>query len=68
MWLQLLINIGIYAFKEYAKNSDSKHDDKILEVVQIGAKYLQPKANNTMTEFDSNVLSCVKMKQTQRAR
>ncbi len=68
MWIQLFIQLGLFAMKEYAKNTDSKQDDKILEVVQLGAKYLQPKANNTMTEFDSNVLSRVKMKQTQRAR
>ena len=68
MWLNLLINIGLYAFKEYAKNSDSKQDDKILEAVQIGAKYLAPKPNNTLNKMDSDMLELVEMRKTQRAR
>ena len=68
MWLNLLINIGLYAFKEYAKNTDSKQDDKILEAVKIGACYLAPKPNNDMTTTLFNLVDDVKMRKTQRAR
>ena len=68
MWLNLLINIGLYAFKEYAKNTDSKQDDKILESVQVGAKYLAPKPNNTLNKMDSDMLELVEMRKTQRAK
>jgi hypothetical protein len=68
MLLQLLIQLGLYAFKEYAKNSDSKQDDKILEAVQIGAKYLAPKSNNNLTVYTFNDLQKVEMRQTQRAK
>lgn len=68
MWLQLLINIGLYAFKEYAKNTDSKQDDKILEAVQVGAKYLAPKDNNEITPPLATFLNLQKINKTQRAK
>ena len=68
MWIQLFIQLGLFAMKEYSKNTDSKQDDKILEIVQLGASYLAPKANNDMTKTISNVLNSLDMKQTQRSK
>ena len=68
MWLQLLIQLGLYAIKEYVKNTDSKQDDKILKALQVGAKYLAPKPNNTLNKMDSDMLELVEMQETQRAK
>jgi hypothetical protein len=64
----LLLELGIFAIKTYVKNSDDKKDDKILEAVQIGASYLAPKANNTISEKISDELQSSVMAETQRAK
>ena len=43
--------------KEYIKSSDTTKDDKVLEVVQMGAKYLATSENNTVTQLNSDVLA-----------
>jgi hypothetical protein len=68
MWLNLLINIGLYAFKEYSKTTDTTQDDKILEAVKVGACYLAPKSNNTLTPEIRTDIQQTFMKQTQRSR
>ena len=47
---QLVLPLAVNAVKSYVKNSDSDKDDKVLEVVQIGASYLAPKTNNTVSK------------------
>jgi len=49
MWQVMLLNLGINLVKSYIESSDSKQDDKVLEVIKDGAKYLSSKDNNDMT-------------------
>ncbi len=66
IWLlQLLIPVAVDTIKSYVSNSDSKKDDKVLEVVQLGAKYLAPKANNTVSQNLVKKLNTDSMRKTQ---
>lgn len=49
MWQIMLLNLGINLVSEYIESSDSKQDDKILDIVKDGAKYLSAKDNNDVT-------------------
>lgn len=59
--LQLVIPFLLDMLKEYIKSSDTTQDDKVLAIVQEGAKYLAPSENNTLKQIDSNVISNAKM-------
>jgi hypothetical protein len=49
MWQMMLLNLGINLITKYIESSDSKQDDKILDVVKQGAEYLSAKDNNDVT-------------------
>jgi len=49
MWQMMLLNLGINLVKSYIESSDSKRDDKVLDLVKNGAKYLANKDNNDVT-------------------
>ncbi|RXJ82644.1 hypothetical protein [Arcobacter sp. F2176] len=49
MWQSLLIDLGITLVKNYINSTESKKDDKVLELVQTGANYLANKPNNTVS-------------------
>ncbi|MGM0518192.1 MAG: hypothetical protein ACQERD_00955 [Campylobacterota bacterium] len=71
MWNMLLTNVvlplAVETVKSYVKNSDSKKDDKVLDVVQTGANYLSKKDNNTVDKNTSNLLNKNSMVQIQRS-
>jgi len=46
----------------YIKSTSSKSDDKVLEIVKQGAKYLANKDNNEVTFVDSSNIANRKMK------
>ena len=48
-----LINFAIDKIIAYIKSSKTHKDDKILKVVQEGAKYLAPKTNNNLSDKSS---------------
>jgi hypothetical protein len=66
MWQSLLIELGITLVKSYIKSSESKKDDKILDIVKTGADYLSKKPNNTLDTYTSDNLSQKKMKTIQK--
>jgi len=49
MWQIILLNLGINLVKSYIESSESKEDDKVLDIVKDGAKYLSAKDNNDVT-------------------
>lgn len=51
--ISLFLPLAIDIVKKYISSSESKHDDKVLDVVQEGCKYLAPKDNNDLDEFDA---------------
>ena len=53
---QLIIPLAVDSIKSYVKNTDSSKDDKVLEVVQVGASYLAKKTNNTVSKKVANSL------------
>lgn len=62
---QLVLPLAVEAVKSYVKTSDSTKDDKVLEIVQTGAKYLAPKDNNSLDENTSNAIRKSTMKKLQ---
>jgi hypothetical protein len=62
---ELLLPVGIQAFKMYVESSSSKKDDKVLEMVQYGADYLSRKPNNTLRQNEAQNLKFVQMKKLQ---
>lgn len=66
--IKLAINLGFFALEKYTKNTDSKLDDKVLELSKKGVKYLANKDNNNVRRFTSNALNASKMKFTQKAK
>lgn len=50
--VSLLLPLAIDIIKKYIESSDSESDDKVLEIVKDGAKYLVCKDNNKLTSFD----------------
>lgn len=60
MWQVMLLNLGINLVKSYIESSDSKQDDKVLDIIKDGAKYLSSKDNNDMTvDLASNIVKTV---------
>lgn len=53
----ILLPYAVDLIRSYIKSTDSSKDDKVLAVVQEGCKYLAPKSNNTLDEFDANAIS-----------
>jgi len=49
MLQMFLLNLGISLITKYIKSSSSSNDDKVLEVVKSGAKYLANKTNNDLS-------------------
>ena len=56
MWQIMLLNLGINLVTKYIESSDSEQDDKILDVVKDGAKYLSAKDNNDITVNLANTI------------
>lgn len=55
-----LLNLGINLVKSYIESSDSEQDDKVLEVLKDGAKYLSKKDNNDITvDFADSIIKAV---------
>ncbi|WP_373002186.1 hypothetical protein [Sulfurimonas sp.] len=49
MLQMFLLNLGINLVTKYVSGTESKHDDKVLDLVKDGAKYLSAKDNNDVT-------------------
>ncbi|MCK9373463.1 MAG: hypothetical protein M0P91_09705 [Sulfuricurvum sp.] len=60
-FITLLVPLAVEIIKMYTKNSDSKKDDKVLQVVQLGCTYLQPKNNNTVDQLAVNAVTSHEM-------
>lgn len=68
MWIQILIQLGLYGLKLYAKNTDTKFDDKVLQIAKETVSYLAPKINNTITKEIAREIRVSEMIQTQKSR
>lgn len=57
MWsvVGALLPYAIDIIVKYIKSSDSSKDDKVLDIVKIGAKYLAGKENNNVTYDDAKI-------------
>ena len=68
-WLiQFIIPFAVNAVKDYIKNTDSKSDDKVLDVVKLGANYLAVKHNNSVTDQIAESLRDTSMILTQKPK
>jgi len=60
MWQMFLLNLGINLVKSYVESSNSAQDDKVLDFVKYGAKYLANKDNNDVTvQVADSIISSV---------
>lgn len=66
--VNIFLPVAIQTVKTYIKSTDSKNDDKLLEVTKIGAKYLAEKTNNTVTVEISRELNSSSMVLVQKSR
>ena len=57
-----LFPLAVNIFELYIRNSSSKKDDAVLEVVKRGASYLANKDNNNLTDDYCSLLNCVEIK------
>jgi hypothetical protein len=65
---QVVLPIAVKSTIKYIESSETKKDDKVLEVVQKGASYLAYKHNNTVSVDTAKSLATDTMRQTQKAR
>lgn len=69
MWLLVLKNLvlplAVSSLNEYVKDSSSTKDDKVLELVKVGAKYLSEKPNNTVSKKTAQQLKTDSIKKIQ---
>jgi len=52
MWQTFLINLGIKLITNYINSSETKEDDKVLDLVKTGAKYIVESDNNNLDYKD----------------
>jgi len=53
----LFLPLAIEIVRSYIKNSDTKKDDQILQVVQEGCYYLVPNKNNDMNIETADIVA-----------
>lgn len=66
--LKIVLPLAVDAVKSYVNNSESKKDDKILEMTQIGATYLAKKGNNNVRAIIADELNNSSMRTYQKAK
>ena len=64
---QLIINIfipiAVKTVKEYIKTTDTKKDDKLLEIAKLSTEYLSEQNTNTVTKvIAENLNNCTAVK------
>lgn len=55
--INLFIPLATKTITEYIKNTETKKDDKILEVAKLSINYLAENNNNTVTKEIANALN-----------
>lgn len=55
--INLFIPLATKTITEYIKNTESKKDDKILEVAKLSINYLAENSNNTVSKEISKALN-----------
>lgn len=67
--INLFIPLATKTIMEYIKNSESKQDDKILEVAKLSINYLAENSNNTVSKEISKALNdCSIISNCQKAK
>lgn len=66
-FIDILLPVSVKVVKTYVESSDTKNDDKILEVSKIGVNYLATNINNSVTEKLASELNDTKMVTIQRS-
>lgn len=52
-WLNWLLPLAIEVIKSYIDSTSTKSDDRVLEIVKVGAGYLANKTNNDITNIEA---------------
>lgn len=55
--ISLLVPLAVELLKAYFKSTDTKQDDKVLEVVQQGCYYLAPNKNNDLNIETADIVA-----------
>lgn len=62
VFINALLPFSIKMIKLYVFSTETKNDDKILEVSKLGVDYLAKSTNNTVTKALADVLNSTEMK------
>lgn len=72
MWLTILTNfllpVAVKTVTKYIDSTESKNDDKVLELSKIGVEYLAKKGNNNVTKSIAKALKKTDMQQIQKSK
>lgn len=61
--INILIPIAVKTVKEYVKTTDTKKDDKLLEIAKLSTEYLSEQNTNTVTKvIAENLNNCTAVK------
>ena len=67
--INLFIPLATKTITEYIKNTETKKDDKILEVAKLSINYLAENSNNTVSKEISKALNdCTIISNFQKAK
>lgn len=61
--INIFIPIAVKTVKEYIKTTDTKKDDKLLEIAKLSTEYLSEQNTNTVTKvIAENLNNCTALK------
>ncbi len=66
--VSFVLPVAVDTVKSYVNSSDTKNDDKVLELTKIGVNYLADSSNNSVTKTISESLNSSTMHQAQKAK
>ena len=66
--ISAFLPFALKSIREYAKNTDTKFDDNLLDVVQDSLNYLSKNDNNTVTKEIATVVSSCRSLKCQKSK
>ena len=58
-----LLPIAIDIIKSYINSTSTKSDDKVLDIVKVGAKYLANNDTTSVSNYEAEILAQTEIKQ-----
>ncbi len=68
LFVSFVLPVAVDTVKSYVNSSDTKNDDKVLELTKIAVNYLADSSNNSVTKTISESLNSSSMHQAQKSK